>query len=126
MSVESALVAHLIAANTSAGSRIGPLPLPQEEALPAITYTIISDMPASPHSAGVALNRARVQVDGWTQTQSSLATLKAELRAALHRQTFMLDSGATAISFIDTIRDGYEPDTRRRRALIDLLIQYQE
>lgn len=64
MTVEEAVIERIKALNTSAGTRVWMLKLPQDPELPAVRVQLIDD-PEGYHLRGGGLHRARVQVDAY-------------------------------------------------------------
>lgn len=82
--LEALLVAYLDSALPDLGQRIFFKRLPEQAALPALAYQLISD-PAQAVLAGVTEERqARVQFSIFSQTADDVVLLAEELRDALH------------------------------------------
>lgn len=63
---------------TLLAERIYPVLLPQDAALPAMSYTVISDLPIYSHHGPVGIRLARVQVDIWSLVSYEEAATIAE------------------------------------------------
>lgn len=83
----------IIAASTTAGSKIYTGVAPQSAAYPYVVIDIVSRGEAPTQDAGSAVDTYRVQVDCWAKSGSStsglntVSTLADNIRTALSRQT---------------------------------------
>jgi len=125
--LEERLVAYLDDALPTRGERIFFERLPEQAALPALAYQLISD-PAQAVLAGVTEERkARVQFSIFSQTADDVVLLAEELRDALH----VWRESAEGIEIVHTlVLDGGDlPSTNDTPALharaLDALISYQ-
>jgi len=102
---------------TSAGTRVYPLYLPQNVTYPCISYFQISA--SQTHAMGMDLNlwRVRIQVDVWGETYAATQVLADEVRARLSRWKGTIDG----VTVIDTLFDDEEmvpdPDMMTYRVL---------
>lgn len=70
MSPEEAVADRIMALNTSAGSRVWMLKLPQQPTLPAVRVQLVDDPEDYHLRGGSAHGRARVQVDAYAAEDS--------------------------------------------------------
>lgn len=63
--------------------RIGPAIRPQSEVLPAVAYTIVSDVPGYHYEGEDDLSKARVQFECWAKSYTDARALAEKLRLAL-------------------------------------------
>jgi hypothetical protein len=135
-SIDAALRAKLVATSgvtTLVSTRIYPDELPQGSALPAIRYSLISDVPDR-HVPGFREARVQVSVydDDPTPTDANTvaeAVISAISRTELQMEPASWTAGATAFTVI-TCRavNGprlREPDTRYWHYPVDFLIKYR-
>lgn len=130
MSLEKALAAHLASGVTAVGSRVYPMVIPQNAALPCITYQRISTPRQYVMGSSDVVTNARMQIDCWGSSYSSAKTVAESVLTALNQQMGDLGTGAkkftVLVSLADSESDGYEPDTGRYRVRIDFRIMYEE
>lgn len=132
MSVEHALRAALLgspAIVALVGDRIGPEPLPQKPALPAITYRLVSGVRWTGRGKPLGLARPRIQIDSWAADYNQVKALAAAVQGALCPEDGL--SGTFAGVEVDVItpageRDLYEPDTGLRRVSADFFVSHKE
>lgn len=132
MSVEYALRAALLgtpAVVALVSDRIGPEPLPQKPAMPAITYQLVSGVRWTGRAKPLGLARPRIQIDCWAVDYSQVKALAAAVQSALCPEHGL--SGVFAGVEIDVItpageRDIYEPDTGLRRVSADFFVSHKE
>lgn len=129
MSIEARLYAQL---TTHAGlaaliaDRAYPVQLPQDVALPAVTYLRVSDAPLLHRSGGApTYNRARFQVDAWATSYDGALALRKQIRAAMGAfviaTTPRVDVALPAGS-----RDALEAEPGRWTCSQDYIIHFEE
>ena len=102
------------------GTRAYPNWLPQEETLPALVYTVISNVPASSMTTTVAdmLKNARVQVDAYAKTYKDVQLVAAGVQAALD-----LSEPSPALSAeLLNARDLFDDETQLHRVTMDFTV----
>lgn len=130
MDIETALRAHL--ANHSGlaalvGGRIYPLILPQDPALPAVTYQKVSESSEYIHDGVSSIRKGRLQLDCWAATYATAKAVAAQVKASLHRFSGVL-GGAGGVqvggAWIEDETDFYEPDPPIYRVSVDVRLIY--
>ena len=106
------------------GNRIYPLVRPQNAALPAITYQRISAPRTASHSGDSGLTNPRYQFNCWASTYREARQIAERLVTVFHGQRGMMP-GIQA-GFVDNDLDDYTSDVREYRAIVDVLLWYQE
>lgn len=111
---------------TSLTGKVYPLVIPDDIALPAAAYQVISDVPEYAHDGAVALSLARVQVTLHAATYSAGVTLLKAVQTALSGYKGTLTTSSIEIQhvFIDRIADTWEPNFMLPVQQLDLLIRY--
>lgn len=104
------------------GDRVGPPPLAQESALPAITFFRVSTLAVHAHSGNVGLKRSRMQFDCWGDSAGSVSAVVGQLESALdhYRGTVAGVRIDAALSIMDLHR--YSPETGSYRRIVDFYI----
>lgn len=126
MDMPGALLARIVGANTSAGSRAYWVERPQAAALPAVTLQIVSDQRPQHLKGFNELRDTRVQIDCWGDKYGDVVALKEAVLAAV-----VPENTANGIRFnraiIDSERDLGEQGTTKfiHRASIDLIVWWQ-
>lgn len=108
------------------GARVYPVILPQSPALPAVTYTKVTNEHVQSHGGASGLAMPRFQVDSWATTYASAKAVAEQVRLAL-----LGFRGAVAGVLIggvlaETETDVYEPETRIYRVSQDYRIAHEE
>jgi len=125
MTIEELLVARLTgypALAALVGNRVYPLVLPQNVALPAMTYQRISTLRVRSHSGPSGLAHPRFQFACWADSYAEAANVTRVLRLAL--DGFKLTPGGAALS--ENEIDDYEAETGRWRINADYIIWHSE
>lgn len=115
-------VAALVAA------RMYPVELPQNSAMPAILYTIVSEVGEHSSQHAQNLSMARVQIDSWGVDFDSANDLAGKVRQAIdgYKGALGASSGLTAQAiFFSSRQDIYEPIPKLFRVLHDYFVWYQ-
>ena len=107
--------------------------IPQELALPCLTFQRISTATTHTHqTSGAAgdLAQARVQFDGWALTYAVAKSIIDQVRAALNGKTGEIGTAPNAYtiraSLVEDESPEYDPETEYYRCRSDYLIWYQE
>lgn len=131
--IEEAIYSHLIAdAGVSAlvSSRVYPLTIPQDIALPAIAYQRISGPRTHYHAGPSPVAQGRYQITCQAETYSASKGLANAVRSALDGYSGAVTSGEESLeiegAFLVNELDGYEFDTEAETVRLDFLILYQE
>lgn len=120
----------IIAASTSAGSKVYISAAPQSVAYPYVVVEIISRGESPTQDSGSAVDVYRVQVDCWAKSGSStsgfstVSTLAEAVRTALSRQTdyATYDYDIDGVQEVNLITD-YIPEIEVYRETNDYLIR---
>jgi hypothetical protein len=129
MTLEQALVARLVAAATSASSRVYPVALQEGSALPAISYWRVSTVRDYKHGAASGLVQARMQVDCWAATYSAVKTLAAQVVTSLSGYSGTMGGvGGVATGFVFGVGeiDLPEQEAGIHHVAVDFSIGYSE
>ena len=125
MSFFAELVAHLVAdagvTALVAVDHITPIVRPQGQALPGITYQIISGTPANSldgHTSG--MTHIRVQIDAWADDYDEARAIAAAVKSRMNTVA------ATFRSLLLFDQDLFEDSTRIYRVLMDFSCWHHE
>ena len=110
--LEKGLYAKLVAASTTASSRIYPS-LPQGVTFPAIRYSRITTSRSLSLTSTVGVTNATIQVDSFATSYSEAKTLADEVRTALHGFSGTLGTLKARLIKLDTENDFSERDGDR-------------
>lgn len=103
--------------------RCYPRKLPQSPTLPAITYSIISDVPTD---ANTQLSDVRIQLDCWATTYAGSRVLAIAAKNAL-RYYRKSDGGNTVLSIYEANQRDDDDDERQiYRQIVDVIAMYHE
>lgn len=121
MSLETEIYSRLSGyANLTAivGTKIYPLLLPQEVALPAVTYFKVSDIPVHAMGSDADIKTARFQISCWAEKYEEVKSVEVQVKAALsrYRSAFFKDI------FWENSNDLYEAGTYH--VPVDFMIFY--
>jgi hypothetical protein len=95
-------------------TRIYPLEVPQDVAMPAVVYQRIASAPEVTLAGDVGLDAVRIQVSCWAATYSVAKELAAAVRAAVNA------SNLRAVTEMEL--DDRDTETRQYRVIIDFRI----
>ena len=129
MNLESGLFAFLVADKRIAqlaGSRIYPLLIPQEAALPAIAYQLISTTRGMAHDGPTGLASATMQLSIQAESYDGTKDLAEALRLALHGYSGPMGSVEIELCRLDMELDSYIFETDAKVLRQDYLILYKE
>lgn len=115
---EDATVGGLVA------ERVYPRKLPQTPTLPAISYSIISDVPNM--ESNTELSDVRIQLDCWAATYAGSRALAIAAKQALrfYRKS---DGGNTVLSIYEANQRDDDDDERQiYRQIVDVIAMYHE
>ena len=132
MKIEEALYAHLKAhtgLSSLVGTRIYPLVLPQNPALPAVTYQKISRAGERVMNNSTTLVvRTRFQISCWATSYSNAKDVAEQVKLALQDYSGLM-GGAGGVQVLDVNvvgeQDIYEPDTGIYHLPVDVMIYHQ-
>jgi hypothetical protein len=124
--IETGLVSHLLADAPLMAvieRRLYPLVLPQDAAVPAVTYQRVST-PRTLTLKGGGTTAPRFQFSAWAMTYSQAKQVGELLKAALDCYTGPMGTHKVA-AFMAGYRDTYDDDTKRYGCGVDFIINYR-
>jgi len=124
--IEEALRAILIAAATSAASRIYSQTLPEEVTLPAIGYTRVSTPRTRSLSGFSKLANPRFQYICWAASTNEAKTLADEVFTAIDGYQATASGVEIQSAFIDNEISVYDPESKRYGVLVEILVAHTE
>ena len=127
MSIENAFSSHLLQDAGVASlivSRLWPLTIPQDAAMPAMAYQVISDVPVYAHHGANGVSRARIQLT-MQGSYSQLVALRYAVLSAVHS---FRGSGSVDVqsSQVENTIDGYGPSSERAVRRMDIVLWYYD
>lgn len=125
MGIQQAVFAILDGAGV-AGGRITPILLPQDAALPAVTYETVSTVPMPALDGAVGRATTRIRLHCWGETYADARATAAAARAALDDTTGTVAGCAIGWARCEIEADLYEDATRTHRVVLDYLIHHAE
>jgi hypothetical protein len=133
MTLEQALYNYLASAPaglvTLLAGRIYPLTLPQEAALPAVSYQRISTTGMRTMGAPRLGREATFQFDVWATSHASRLAVTDALRVALDGYSGTM-GGAGGVDVLavqmQNDQDGYEPLTKAYRGIVEFKIWHHD
>lgn len=111
---------------TSVGTRIFQEKLAQGAVLPALTYQLISDPSENSHQGPEGLAEARIQFDCWGNTVVEAKQLSSAVRKAVAGVRGTYAGVKLAGGFKENEMSMFDPDVRKRRRVLDMLIWHSE
>lgn len=111
---------------SGSAARIYPELLPQSPTMPAVTYQMISNVREERHRGQTGDARPRFQFTCWAATALSAAAVATQVRLAVMGMTGTVASVVIKGVWNAGETRGYEPDTARYFASIDLFISHLE
>lgn len=121
------MVAYLDPLVPSVESRIYPMGLrPQEDALPGITYRLVSGPTSHYSHGGPSDHEVSFQLDCWADDADDAMDTDTELRTALDGFRGWWDDYRIGSTFLSIVVDDYEPATGLFRRLRQVDIHYRE
>lgn len=133
LAVKALLVSDL-GVSALIADRIYPYVLPENVSFPAVTYQLVSSVPAET-TDGPGLETARIQIDAWSPRRADAVALLIAIDAALSPR---LSPGQVGFARLASLPDGsqvlvqgaipgalravYEPDTKLYRRGRDFLV----
>lgn len=120
MTIEQALIEHLIDEIDGVGGRVYPAVFPEDVVFPALRIQRISGAPAVHHCGDSGEERARVQVSCYAKTYSEAKAVAQAVRASLSAVNGAMGSLAQATTFIKNETDLYEAETRLHHVALDV------
>jgi hypothetical protein len=129
MSLETDLRDYLLAdggISSLIGTRIGPEPLAQDSAFPAITYRRLDTERGMTLDGPEALQRLTMQVTSWAATLLEVRDLADKIRLRLVGFSGAMGATTVQVIFPRGDRDGYEPDVDAHFTDLDFEIWAEE
>ena len=111
---------------TLVSTRIYSLVIPQTCRMPAISYARVSTERESAFITDPGLSTARIQVDVWGETISSVQNISEAVRSALHRYKDTIASVVIDEIHIENETVMYEPETEIYHVALDFLVLHRE
>jgi len=108
-----------ITVTSSISTRIYPLIVPQQSALPAITYARISGGQENNLSGYSSIENPRIQIDCWAETYKEIKTIAENVHTVLNTTT-------TFSAILISDMDFYEDDVELYRESMDFKIWNRE
>ena len=110
------------------GTKVYPLVLPQDVALPAVTYQRISDPPEHAMGTDAAIYHPRYQINCWANTYTGVQALAAQVKAALRDYTSSAMGGTGGETVHRVFYEGaygdYDSNAGEYRETLDFIIWY--
>jgi hypothetical protein len=100
--------------------------LPQNAAMPTVTFQRITTERVSVMGVDSGIARARFQVDSWSRDYGNVKAIAAQVRAALQRFRGIVGSDEILEIFILNEADLFEPDTLIHRVSQDYEVNHRE
>lgn len=107
------------------GERLSPLPLPQAETLPAMTYSDISNVPAFTNEGESGFKRLRYQLDAWAGSKQDASRLAETVRCLISGYQGQIGKWSIGGIFRRNSFSNYEPETGLWRVSADYEILTQ-
>jgi hypothetical protein len=109
------------------GSRLYALARPEGDALPAVVWSVISDMPRPPFDAtpGSEPCSARLQVNCLGSSAAATKALAEQVRLACHLKSGTI-AGITVIAVLQDVAgpDSYDPLVDTYQQAVDFIVHY--
>lgn len=129
MSVEAGLIAYLLAdtdVSALVSTRIKPLQLAENTALPGITINRVSTSPVHKHNGKATEFRTRFQLDIWAETFSSAKALCTKVRLALDGYSGTMGAyRVDSVVLLDEV-DDFEPENDNVRVIQEYELYHVE
>jgi hypothetical protein len=104
----------LLSGNTDAGARIYPLVGPDQRTTPYLVYQRIAATSENVLTGRTGLVNTRLQIDVYADTYVEAQALAAQIATLM--------DGWSVQNVANPAQDGYEPDVRLHRAILDYSI----
>jgi hypothetical protein len=123
-------ISNLLKADDSfrqlAGNRLFPVELPEQEALPAVTYQLISTTDLYAIDGAIDFTRVRLQFDVWANRYLEAKDLARALHSVL--DSYSGDLSGVRVWGIQRVRcdDQFDSEARIRRVSVDYAIQFSQ
>ena len=129
MSIETGLVAHLIAdgpVNALVAGRVHPWKVPQAKTLPGptITYEMVGDTSHRALSGPLDRTRPRFRIHCWAATSIVAADLAAKVRTSLDGFKGTMDDVAVSSVKFETQVDNFDDAPETYRRIVDFVIAH--
>jgi hypothetical protein len=125
LTIEEALFQLLASAPRLAAitdGRVYPDTLPQEATLPAVVFSVISDIPDTAHDGDSGHATAVVQADMWADSRMTCAAMKNAIRLDLNGTRHEVGDWKLTAVLTNTVPD-YSPDLRLKRYITEFRVQ---
>ena len=129
MKIEEALYSYLSSHSgltNLVGNRIYPMILPQNTALPAVSYQRISAIRERSHEGPSGLAHPRFQFSCWGDTYKQVKDVAEQIRFALDGYKGIMNEVHIDAIYIEDDRDVYDPKTKIYHIAIDAVIWHEE
>lgn len=134
MTIDEGLVAYLLQSagvTDLIGTRLRPGRLKQSDTLPAVTYTVLSELTDYGLSASSGLPVRRLQLDVWGQTYTSAQTVALKFRDLLNGYRGLMGDVYVQCSRVEDTRSDYAPDQQQddrgvQSISLDIALVYEE
>lgn len=107
-------------------TKVYPLVVPQDVALPAVTYQRISDPPEHAMGKDATIYHPRYQISCWATTYTGVQSLAAQIKAALtdYSSAAMGGTGGENVYrvFYEGCYSDYDSNTGQYRETLDFII----
>lgn len=108
-------------------TRFGPIPLPQNSPLPAITFQRIDADEEVCHDGASNMTLARFQLDVWASSYTDARTVAVQARKAFQGWSGGTYAGVEVFeSEVETVQDAVEPAAGLHRSIVDVMVFYRE
>lgn len=124
--LRSFLIADAGISSAVGGNRVYPLRLPQGDQGPSIVYQRISDVGDHHMDGPTGLARPRFQIDAWAQTADAASSLANLIKNRLDGHKGATGSTTIQGAFFDSMREGYDPESKLFYVGQDFFIWYAE
>ena len=127
MSLKSEILSYLLtvtAITDIVGTRIWYEKLPEDAALPAISFSRISDPHKYTQSGDSGHRNPRIQFSCWAETDQAAEVLAETLSTSLTAFVGVFGSITIQSSFIENKVDMYDPDSKRYFVPVDIKFRY--
>lgn len=125
MTIEAGLYAHLVGhagVAQIAGTRVYPLLIPQNAAMPALAYRRVSTVSDEAHGSDPGLEAARFQLDALARTYRDAIALRDAVRLALKGFKGLLGTVPVQAVLWLSSWDDYDEDLELFRQTMDIRI----
>ena len=124
--IEKGLISHLSANSPTVGvdNRVWAVLAPADTAFPCIVYQKISE-PELYYHGGRCISRPRIQLSIYADTYLEAKNVENALRTLLAAYQGIYDGRTVYSCFVENVTDGFEPNAKKYRVIIDVIFQYE-